>query len=1004
MDYSSTFIRPHINIGYGQDRLYGVESLPELIEFNARHNPNHVFALQTRPGDAPAREITFSELQTAVENACAWLVSSGATVIRTSRETKVPPVAILMGSDVGIFIYMAALNRLGTPVLCLSARLTPVAIAHLITETHPSTYSSALRQPIPPKYEDFRYGDRDSLILHSSGTTGLPKAVWHAHAFILTNGTNHNLPPRPDSYPVNLSTLPLYHSFGLLAPCLSLAIGMPLVLTAATVIPTGRSTLKMIEITNANTMFTVPSILEEMLRLPDGAGVDALKKLQFIAVGGAPIKESVAEELTARGVKLLNHWGCTELGAIATIQPVPAGYDWRYIIPRKDTGLRYEPAGDQTYRLVGRAPGWDEPHVVQDLLVVHPSDASQYRIMGRADELLVLANGEKVRPTGMEDAVKDHPSVKAVLAFGEGRESMGLIVELAGDAHADDTLWEYVEKGNVVTDKHGKVTRDMVIVTSEGVKALIRTDKGSLQRKANLALFEEEINRAYEAAGGDGKSAPFVGDARSLLRELVYDVSGIPEYRDGKADKVDFFEAGMDSLQATRLRKAILNSLRATTSLPIPIQENDVESDFCFQYSTLETLTTAVNKLLAGEVESQQSSEEKRIGILEAMVEKYRAQLVAFSGTARDTRARKKSMGSSARDGKVVLLTGSTGSLGCLLLSRLLADESVEKVICVNRARDDGADPMKRQVGLMHRRGAVVDETALKRVSFMDTDVSSAEWTDPEVDPIMLRVTHIIHNAWPVNFNRHVTSFESHIAGLVNLLKLCILSSQNCLYPTRLIFASSVAVVGRYPVLHPNGPCDVHGKVWLPEGKWVCERLIQIADHLYGMEGLKLIRGSSVRIGQMTGAEGCGAWNESEHFPIIIHTSKMMGSLSWMPVNRAGNAIVDLLFSERFRPTYHLENPSRQSWRGVMKDFSSLLNLPLISLDEWLAKVRLLGDGTPAFKIMHFLERDFARMASGEVILGTSEAKEDSKQMVMSTSLDRTHLEEYISYWEKVGY
>lgn len=123
-----------------------------------------------------------------------------------------------------------------------------------------------------------------------------------------------------------------------------------------------------------------------------------------------------------------------------------------------------------------------------------------------------------------------------------------------------------------------------------------------------------------------------------------------------------------------------------------------------------------------------------------------------------------------------------------------------------------------------------------------------------------------------------------------------------------------------------------------------------------------------------------------------------------MPVNRAGNAIVDLLFSERFRQTYHLENPSRQSWRGVMGDFSSLLDLPLISLNEWLAKVRLLGDGTPAFKIMHFLERDFARMASGEVILGTSEAKEDSRQMVTSTSLDRLHLEEYISYWEKVGY
>ncbi|KAF8995886.1 hypothetical protein BDZ89DRAFT_1259978 [Hymenopellis radicata] len=35
---------------------------------------------------------------------------------------------------------------------------------------------------------------------------------------------------------------------------------------------------------------------------------------------------------------------------------------------------------------------------------------------------------------------------------------------------------------------------------------------------------------------------------------------------------------------------------------------------------------------------------------------------------------------------------------------------------------------------------------------------------------------HVIHNAWPVNFNRHIASFESHVA---ELFKLCVLSSEN---------------------------------------------------------------------------------------------------------------------------------------------------------------------------------------------------------------------------------
>ncbi len=56
-------------------------------------------------------------------------------------------------------------------------------------------------------------------------------------------------------------------------------------------------------------MFSVPSILEDLLRLPKGVGIKVLKGLEFIVIGGAPMKESVAEELTSHGVKLLNHWG-----------------------------------------------------------------------------------------------------------------------------------------------------------------------------------------------------------------------------------------------------------------------------------------------------------------------------------------------------------------------------------------------------------------------------------------------------------------------------------------------------------------------------------------------------------------------------------------------------------------------------------------------------------------------------------------------------------------------
>jgi hypothetical protein len=113
----NTFIRPHLNLGYGQDRLDGVGSLPELIEFAAEHNPDHIFGVQTRAGeDSSPFEITFSGLQSAVEYASSWLVSTGVTPGRSRRDQVPSPVGILLGSDIGIFIYMAALLRIGTPV------------------------------------------------------------------------------------------------------------------------------------------------------------------------------------------------------------------------------------------------------------------------------------------------------------------------------------------------------------------------------------------------------------------------------------------------------------------------------------------------------------------------------------------------------------------------------------------------------------------------------------------------------------------------------------------------------------------------------------------------------------------------------------------------------------------------------------------------------------------------------------------------------------------------
>jgi len=56
-------------------------------------------------------------------------------------------------------------------------------------------------------------------------------------------------------------------------------------------------------------LFTVPCIVEDILCLPDDVGLEAMKKLDIVVVGGAPLKDLVGRRMGEAGVRVLNHWG-----------------------------------------------------------------------------------------------------------------------------------------------------------------------------------------------------------------------------------------------------------------------------------------------------------------------------------------------------------------------------------------------------------------------------------------------------------------------------------------------------------------------------------------------------------------------------------------------------------------------------------------------------------------------------------------------------------------------
>lgn len=111
-----------------EDEPEAITSLPDLIDFNARHNPDHIFCIQARSlsGNLEAAEssnaafdpcpITFAHLDSAV-HACASAITNLVPQNQDSvdRQTS-EPLALYLESDVGLFFHLAALLTLHLPV------------------------------------------------------------------------------------------------------------------------------------------------------------------------------------------------------------------------------------------------------------------------------------------------------------------------------------------------------------------------------------------------------------------------------------------------------------------------------------------------------------------------------------------------------------------------------------------------------------------------------------------------------------------------------------------------------------------------------------------------------------------------------------------------------------------------------------------------------------------------------------------------------------------------
>jgi hypothetical protein len=130
--------------------------------------------------------------------------------------------------------------------------------------------------------------------------------------------------------------------------------------------------------------------------------------------------------------------------------------------------------------------------------------------------------------------------------------------------------------------------------------------------------------------------------------------------------------------------------------------------------------------------------------------------------------------------------------------------------------------------------------------------------------------------------------------------------------------------------------------------------------------------------------------------------------LSWLPVDVAAAALAEIvLHSGDAAPVYHLENPVRQPWEGVLEILRNKLRLigKAIPFDQWWKLVEANNDErNVAKRLAKFFHEDFHRMADGTVVLETKKARGVSKTLRDCRGVDKVLMERYVDAWRNSGF
>ncbi|KAL9131179.1 MAG: hypothetical protein Q9217_000832 [Psora testacea] len=947
-----------------------------LIDHQAKHNPDRpavgfCYDMQyvKQPNKWTWITYTFRELKNKINDVAQEYLSHMTFPTRT--------VGLLCSSGRDYLLTWLALIRIGCTVLLVAPELTDTAIADLCQMASAMTllydekhsqqacHVAALMErnerfniQLMPKYPNSatRYKDRSlwatmpadvAYIHHTSGTsTGKPKPIpitHHGAVGVLPVFEDLNVPRK-----ATFTTTPLYHGGPADVFRAWTSSSMIWLFPGVQDKPiTADNVLRAIDVTErfckdypygsyeegarVRYLTCVPFIVEIIAEKPEGLNV--LRKMELVGVGGAALSTAVGDRLVGNGVNLISRYGSAECGFIfSSRRNYDTDKEWEYLRLYLSTSLRLEIQENGLAELV--IQGWpfmaksNRPggaYATADLFEAHPSIPHAWKYHSRADSQLTLSTGKKFDPAPLEAKILAFARASRLLSeiyiFGNGRPYPGALLFRSHHGHefTDNEVREHtfktIDQVNADLPPYARIAPHMLTVMPLGSPELRKSSKGTILRPQVEKDFAMAIDQTYTGRKvihpehlqkeDIGRSVDYI--VKSVLAEKLRD-GRVPWFiEDGKqqdeqaqeTSKIEkhleggdlwtaqLFDLGLNSIEAMQIRAHLNDNFGHLIDTEIPL-------NIVYDCGTAQKIATYILELHEG----------KKMGPVD-QTSMMRDLVSDYGGTFLDTRH--EQYADSLQKREVVVLTGVTGTLGAWIFNILRFSDYVGEIHCLIRAAHHYA-AKQRIIKALEKRRFKSLESSKAQVYFYPCTLSERSTLGLGIDNykrLVRKATLIIHAAWEVNFSLALPSFEKdHIGGLHNLIEFANSSPNET--PPSFIFCSSTA-----SVLGPEAPTYVEEKIshdpnaasaiGYSRSKWVAESICEMAHLNTRLHG----RISVLRIGQLCGDGVNGVWNVTEAWPLMFSSVKVTGclpdlqneKLNWLRVDLAAQAVVQVAYS-----------------------------------------------------------------------------------------------------------